>query len=212
MRIAAALLLIGAPAALAGCGGGHDATLNEEQAAAAEQRAPDPQKVLRDRWSQLFANPTAVVAAANELELASTPYQAQGAGFAAKGAVSLPREPGPVTVKAQFGAAGKTADQIDTISFTFDVASKGKVDVRAADAYRYPLRLIIGFLQRFQVGTGDQLNAALRRFESAKADLPGASAVVDSQPIKGGDARDRRITVTFTRIGASAPANQTQGK
>lgn len=214
MRSAFPLLLIAAPAALAGCGGAHDkATMNEEQAAAAENRAPDREKTMRDRWAQIFANPGAVVAVANDIPpLKVSPYKAEGKGFAATGEVTLPEKPSAVTVKARFTASGTSADRIDTITYVFDVTHQGKPDRHAADAYRYPVRLVNGFLQRFQVGPGDTINGALQRRESARDELHGVPIVVDARPIQGGDARDRHITVTFTRVGASAPANQTQGK
>ena len=213
MRLAAPLLLIVAAAPLAGCGRAQDPNLNEEQAAAADQRAPNPEKVMAERWAQIFANPKAVVAAANDFP----PFKIDGFkpeknGFAARGEASYPEKPGAVTIKALFDATGATADKVDSIRYTFDVTHKGQVDQAAAEIYRYPIRLVNGFLGRFQVGPGDVINSALRRRESAKADLHGTSIVVDAQPIKGGDAKDRHITVTFTRTGASAPANQTQGK
>jgi hypothetical protein len=212
MRVAAALVLIAAPAALAGCGTARDPAMNEQQAAAAQQRAPDPEKVMSERWAQIFAHPAAVVAAANDFDFAIPGYKTEGKGFAARGAASWPKEPGAVAVKAQFAATGPSAETIDTISFAFDVTHKGKVDRRAAELYRYPVRVVNGFLGRFEVGPGDIVNGAIRRRESAKTELHGVSAVVDAQPIKGGDAKDRHMTVTFTRTGASAPANQTQGK
>ncbi|NYT42744.1 hypothetical protein HZY97_18360 [Sphingomonas sp. R-74633] len=213
MKAALPLLLVVAAAPLAGCGRAHDATLNEEQAAAADQRAPDPEKVMADRWAQLFDHPAAVVAAANDFPpFKIDGYKAEKNGFAARGTATYPEKPGAVTIKASFDATGATADKVETVRYTFDVLHKGSVDRAAAEIYRYPIRLVNGFLGRFQVGPGDIINSALRRRESAKAELHGTAIVVDAQPIAGGDAKDRHITVTFTRTGASAPANQTQGK
>jgi hypothetical protein len=213
MRAALPLLLIVAAAPLAGCGGAHDsANLNEEQAAAAQQRAPDPEKVMAERWAQIFANPKAAVAAANDFQYKVPGYLPAGKDFEAKGAATYPEAPKAIAIDSSFIATGAAADKLDTVVFTFDVRHKGKVDRESAETYRVPVRVVLGFLGRFNVGPGDTILGALRRRESASAELHGVPVKVDAQPIAGGDAKDRHITVTFTRIGASAPANQTQGK
>lgn len=212
MKAALPLLLIVAAAPLAGCGHAQDPSHNEQQAAAAQNRAPDPDTVMAERWAQMFAKPGAVVAAARDMSFKTDGYKAAGKGYAATGAVTLPEVPNGIAVESQFEATGPAADKIDTIRFTFDVKHAAKLEQKSRDSYRYVPRLVNGFLARFEVGPGDAINGALSRLESATAELHGISAVVDAQPIKGGDAKDRHITVTFTRTGASAPANQTQGK
>lgn len=211
MKAAYPLLLIVAAAPLAGCGHAQDPALNEQQAAAAAQRAPDADKVLAERWASMFTHPAAVVEAANVFYKASD-YKAAGAGYVTTGTVSLPEKPNGIAVTSNFEATGPAADKVETIRFTFDVKHAAKLDKFSRDSYRYVPRIVNGFLARFEVGPGDTINAALTRRESARDTLHGVSAVVDAQPIKGGDAKDRHITVTFTRTGASAPANQTQGK
>ncbi|MDQ0247999.1 hypothetical protein J2W22_000046 [Sphingomonas kyeonggiensis] len=212
MRFAVPLLLIVAAAPLAGCGAAHDPSLNEQQAAAAQNRAPDRDKVMADRWGQIFSNPAAVVAAANDFGFKVEGYKAAGKGFAATGKVTWPEEPNGIAVESAFEATGAKADTIETIRFTFDVKHEEKLDGRARDSYGYVRRIVLGFLARFEVGPGDTINGALQRRESAKDVQHGVSIIVDANPIGGGNAKDRHITVTFTRVGASAPANQTQGK
>jgi hypothetical protein len=211
MKPALSLLLIVAAAPLAGCGA-QDSTHNEQQAAAAAQRAPDPDKVMAERWAQMFAHPAAVVEAANAFDYKVEGYKASGKGFAATGTATFPVKPNGIATDSVFEATGPAADKIETIRFTFDVKHAGTLDRNARDSYRYVPRLVNGFLARFEVGPGDTINGALVRRESARDTLHGVSVVVDAQPIKGGNAKDRHITVTFTRTGASAPANQTQGK
>lgn len=212
MRLAHSLLLIVAAAPLAGCGAAHDPSLNEQQAAAAQNRAPNREKVMADRWAQLFTNPAAVVAAANDFGFKADGYKASGKGYAATGKVTWPEKPNGIAVESVFEATGPKADAIETIRFTLDVKHDAKPDERARDSYGYVRRLVLGFLSRFEVGPGDTINGALQRRESAKDVQHGVSIVVDANPISGGNAKDRHITVTFTRVGASAPANQTQGK
>jgi hypothetical protein len=212
MKTAYPLLLIVAAAPLAGCGHAQDPSHNEQQAAAVQQRAPDADKVMAERWAAMFAKPDAVIAAAKDMGLKVDGYAASGKTYAATGKAVLPEKPNGIVVDAGFEATGPAADRVETIRFTFDVKHEAKLDRTARDSYRYVPRIVNGFLARFEVGPGDTINAGLTRRESAKDTLHGVDAVVDAQPIKGGDAKDRHITVTFTRTGASAPANQTQGK
>jgi hypothetical protein len=211
MKAALPLLLIVAAAPLAGCGAAHDPSLNEQQAAAAAQRAPDADKVIAERWAQMFANPNGVVAAANELGYKVEVVASKG--FSAKGGMTLPEKPKAVTVNAGFDAAGATPERIDSITFSFDARHEGTLDRKSAEAYRYPAQLVKGFLGRFELGPGDAVNAAINRREALSVTLPGVLARIDTKPIAAGaDNNDRPFIVTFTRTGASAPANQTQGK
>ncbi|MDG2534761.1 hypothetical protein P6144_13950 [Sphingomonas sp. HITSZ_GF] len=211
MKAAYPLLLIVAAAPLAGCGAAQDPSHNEQQAAAAAQRAPDADKVMAERWAQMFANPKAVVAAANELG-----YKVEvttNKGFDAKGGMTLPEKPKAVTVNAGFDAQGATADALDSITFSFDAQREGTPDRKDAEAYRFPSQLVRGFLGRFELGPGDTLNTAINQRKAVSVALPGANAEILTKPIAvGADNNDRPIIVTFTRTGASAPANQTQGK
>ncbi len=181
MRLAAPLLLLGTGLALAGCNGASDAKYNESEAAA-RGVAPDREAVLRDRWSKLFADPAAVVKAANEFGYAVPGYAQAGSGYRAEGKPQvLPAADAPITVKTDFLATGAKADRVESIEFTFDVAVNGKANSgKEADAARIPSRIVRGFLSRFDVGPGDAVNTAINQQQPVTAPLPGATIRVDA--------------------------------
>ncbi|MBX9814343.1 MAG: hypothetical protein A4S12_03185 [Proteobacteria bacterium SG_bin5] len=196
---------------LAGCSGqaGDTAALNEEMAAAAEQRPPVPAKVFTDRWRQMFANPQAVIAAANDLGFLVDAYAKAGETYRADGVAQVaPRPKAPFTLVSDFAAVGRDAKQIDSIVFVFDITRQGKVDERAErELLKIPRRFLRGFLQRFQLGADDRLIAGVVVPRATAFEDHGARVAVTTAPIPGGSgAGSHHIVVTFTRAGAPVAA------
>ena len=203
--------LLGA-ALIAGCSpqAGGDPTLNEEMAAIAEHRAPVAAKVFADRWQQMFGNPQAVIAAANDLGFLVDAYAKAGDAYRADGAAQVAPRPGAaMTIASDFAAVGRDAKRIDSIVFVFDITRQGKVDERAErELLKIPRRFLRGFLQRFQLGPDDRLIAGVVAPKSVAFDDHGAKIAVSETAIPGGSgAGSHHIVVTFTRAGAKlAPA------
>lgn len=186
---------IGALALLSAC---HDhggmnaeqlATLNEEMLAQVQQRAPDPEKVMRDRWQAMFGNPAAVIAAANEFGFAAGDFASTGGtpAFRTAGIPWInPRAKAPIEVTGDFNATGAAKDRIDTITFTFKVVMNSEPKTKKdREALKVPKRVLGGFLSRFQLGMGDDVLRAVNTGSSATATAPGARIVVIAQPVPG---------------------------
>lgn len=186
---------IGALALLSAC---HDdggmnteqlSTLNEEMLAQVQQRAPDPEKVMRDRWQAMFGNPAAVIATANEFDYAAGAYAPTGGTPAFRTAGTPWVHPGakaPIEVTGDFNATGATRDRIDTITFTFKVIENSEPKTKKErDAIKVPKTVLGGFLSRFQLGMGDDVLRALRTGTSVTATTPGGRIVVIAQPVPG---------------------------
>lgn len=199
---------------LAGCGGagGDTAALNEEMAAIAEQRPPVPAKVFADRWRQMFANPQAVIAAANDVGFLVDAYAKAANAYRADGVAQIaPRPNAPFTIVSDFAAVGRDAKQIDSIVFVFDVKRQGTADERAErELLKIPRRFLRGFLQRFQLGPDDRLLQGVVVPKSVAFDDHGAKIAVGVSPVSGGKgAGNNHIVVTFTRAGAPVAAAPT---
>ena len=195
MRVAA-LLLTTLGLALGGCGASAPAgPLNESQAAAAGV-APDPETVMKDRWSKLFGDPARVIAAAKEFGYQLDGYKATGANpaFAAQSPEQvLPKTPGAIAIRTDFAARGAVATAIETIDFRFDIDVKRKPkSKKEADAGRIPTRVIQGFLGRFGVGTGDEIRNAINQRRSDSRTLHGYVISVDTQSLPGSLGPDSR--------------------
>lgn len=209
----AGLALLGA-LALAGCSGqaGGDPNLNEEMAAIAEQRPPVPAKVFTDRWRQMFANPQAVIAAANDLGFLVDAYVKAGNVYRADGtAQAAPRLNAPMSIVSDFAAVGRDPKQIDSIVFVFDITRHGKIDERAErELLKIPRRFLRGFLQRFQLNPDDRLIAGVVAPKSVAFDDHGAKIAVTDTLVPGGSgAGSHHIVVSFTRAGAPVAAAPT---
>lgn len=202
--------------ALAGCnagdesalGNGGDAVMNEETRAAHEQRAPDPELVMHDRWSELFGDPARVVSAANEFGYGASPYAATGAtpAYRAAGEQAIGEANAPVRIASSFTAAGASANRIDTVTFTFDVHVAGNPQSRdVREALNTPRRIVNGFFGRFGVGPGDAVTGALTRLESGNATRYGVRTTVVTTPLSDtAGPMDRRVVVTVTNQQAPA--------
>jgi hypothetical protein len=216
MRVAA-LLLTTAALALGGCGSpASRQPLNESQAAAAGV-APDSETVMKDRWSKLFGNPAAVIAAANEFGYKAPAYKATGGSpaFLTKGTEQvLPETPGPIAVRTNFAAHGAQADHVDAVDFSFDIDVKRKPkSSREADSGRIPTRVIQGFLGRFGVGTGDEIRNAINQRRSDSRTLHGYVISVDVQSLPGSlNADSRRMLVHMAPEGAEQNQDSTARK
>jgi hypothetical protein len=184
MRIA--LTLLATAALVAGCKPGP--TVHEQEA----KRATELQKVTG--WNRAFT-PDVAIGAANQFGFKAAPYAAAEGGFASKGgpvaiANSFADKPNAVA----FAATGKAADAIDSIRFDLaltDPSGEKKALQRTADLVRDYL-----FQSRIDA---KPVHEAIAKGEAAKGQLSGTPYTIE----KAAD----RLTVTFTRIGANAPAN-----
>jgi len=210
MRLDVSLLLASVSLALAGCGGASapEGAFNEAQAQAAGV-APDPEKAMSDRWTGMFTDPAAIVAAANEFGYKIDGYKPTGnAAFRAAGVEqTLPDATAPVVIKTGFTASGAAAERVDTIVFTFDIDVKREPRSKTeAEIGRTPDRIVRGFLSRFGVGPGDEIRAALNNRQSASATLHRVATLsVEAQPLPGAGPKSRRVTVRIVRQALATP-------
>jgi len=186
MRARYALLL--APLALAGCGAPSGETLQKQEQA----RAAEVEKL--EGWDRAF-QPDVAVGAANQFGFRPTPYAPAGDGFASTG--------GPVTIANSFAskpnavgfaARGATAERVDTI--TFDLALTDAAG--EADALKRTADLIRDYLFQSKIDA-KPIHQKIAKGENGGGQLAGANYAIE----RAGD----RLTVTFHRSGASAPAN-----
>lgn len=216
LRTATALIAL---AGLAACGqpsgeqaaGANTATMNEEQLAQHQHRAPDPQKVMTERWDAMFASPDKVVAAINEMGYQLGAYARNGGGYATTSPLLvLPKdETPPATVKTTARVAGDHADRIDTITFTFDThVSRDADKAKVSDILGFPRQIVNGVLQRFRVGPGDAVVYALTQFDSTATNHYGTTITVNATPGKGaGRTADQHVVVTISHHAAAAAKN-----
>ncbi|TPG20945.1 hypothetical protein EAH79_16100 [Sphingomonas koreensis] len=211
--------LLFAPLWLAACGGASDhaagndaaatAGMNEQQQAAAEHRAPDPAKVMADRWQTLFTQPAKVIAAANEFgyKLGDFAPAKAGTGYAATGTEqTLPAADAPATVKTSVTAEGDSADHLQAVTFVFDTHVTGNANSpKVRETLGMPRQIVNGFLSRFELNPGDPIVAALTKFTSATVSRSGATITVDTKPgATAGPAADQHIIVTIAPSPAPA--------
>ena len=188
MRTAAALVL--AALALAGCGGASsDGVALQKQE---QTRAADLAKV--NGWDRAF-QPDVAVGAANQFGFHAPAYGPAKQGFVSIGT--------PVTVtdtaakkpnSVAFDASGKTAERVDMLRFQLaltDPASAGLAQTRFADIVR-------DFLFQSKIDA-KPIHDKIAKGEAGKGQLGGIDYAIE----KAAD----RLTVTFHRTGASAPAN-----
>lgn len=187
IRAAATLSL--AALALAGCGRASqgEAVQKQEQARAAEV-------AKASGWDRAF-RPDVALAAANQFGFRPSPYAAAANGFASTG--------GPVTIansfakapnRISFAARGAAADKLDRIAFALDLTdaeSAGMARTRTAD-------LVRDYLFQSKIDA-KPIHAAIEAGTPARGTLAGAGYAIDATP--------KQLIVTFTRTGASAPAN-----
>ena len=199
---------IGALALLSAChdDGGMNAeqmsSLNEEMLAQVQQRAPDPEKVMRDRWQAMFNDPAAVIAAANEFDYDAGALTATGGtpAFRTDGKTWVhPVAKAPIEVTGDFNATGADKSRLDAITFTFQVVENSEPTTKKErDALKLPKTVLGGFLSRFQLGMGDDVLRALTTGSSATSTAPGGRIVVIAQPVPGMPTdRAKKLIVTL---------------
>lgn len=194
MRSAALLLL--AATALAGC----NAQPGGSNVAAPENAAVEKPGSLADA----FADPAATITKLNQFGYRLGKYENGANGFTAGGepiflSQSDAKNPNRGTVEL----TGKDGAAIDSIAFALTVTD----DANADTAKKRLTDNIRGFL--FQYGVKDEgaLDAIAREQDTDGliGDAPAAIAVEKAKS-------PRRITVTFTRPTATAPAKAVQNK
>jgi hypothetical protein len=194
MRAGAALLL--ASLALAGCSGApaDQGTALQKQE---RTRAADVAKV--NGWDRAF-QPDVAVGAARQFGFNPKPY----AGMP-QASIDYRSTGGPVVI------ANTAAKTPNTVSFTATGSSAEKVDKIAfdllltgtdADALQRTADLVRDYLFQSKIDA-EPVRAAIIKGEQAKGDLAGTPWQIVRTPKSGVE----HLTVTFTRTGASAPAN-----
>lgn len=192
----AALLLAGL-GLLAGCNAtnGNGDSLRKKE----ETRAAEVAKL--SGWDRLYGAPDATVSGVNQFGFKAPAYApAKDGGFASESLpVTIANSFAKATNQVRFAATGATATQIDQVRFTLDLPDAEHAGIarqRTAD-------LIRDFLFQSKID-------AKPIHDQIAAGTPGKGALAGGAYEIAGDAK--QLTVTFTRTGASAPANQTQGK
>jgi len=170
----------------------------EHREAADGQRALNPEAVLAARWAAMFANPAAVVAAANEFGYAASAWgRTATGGYQSLGAEQhLPAGTSPSIVHTGFKAIGAGAGRVDAITFTFAVDSTSSPDTRKTrDAVNIPRRIVAGFLSRFGVSPDDAVRRAVQTGTSTTMRVNSGSIAVEGRP--AADGAGYRSTVTI---------------
>lgn len=190
MRTAAALML--AALALAGCGGASGGDKGQALQKQEAARAAELGKI--SGWERAF-QPDVAIGAANQFGFHAPAFAAAGTGFASKGgpvmiANSAAKKPNAVS----FAATGKAADKVDTIAFDTTLGN-GKAD---GDALTRTADLVRDYLFQSKIDA-KPIHDKIAKGEADKGQLAGIDYAIE----KAAD----RLTVTFHRTGASAPAN-----
>ncbi|WP_188056059.1 DUF6030 family protein [Sphingosinithalassobacter sp. CS137] len=190
--------------ALAGCGGASDETaltVLEKEARRAEQVA------AMDDWQRLFAAPERTIAYANQFGYNARPYAAidGGAGFGSTGIDSPLSDTGAEAPNSTgFAASGAQADQIDQLRFTLAITDPGD----AAVAKQRFADIVAGFLSYYGYEDAAAVRRNIAAEASARDELGQAVLAYDKEPIAGEAVEARRLIVTISRNGATAPATQ----
>lgn len=185
----AALLL--APLALAGCGG----TPAQDGAALQKQEQGRAGDLANTRgWERAF-QPDVAIGAANQFGFHAPAYGPARQGFASIGTPVMVTDTAAKKPNAVgFAATGKAAGRIDT--FAFDLAL---TDAPSAELARKRFANIVrDFLFQSKIDA-KPIYDKIARGEAGKGQLDGIDYAIE----KAAD----RLTVTFHRTGASAPAN-----
>ncbi len=197
----AALLLLAATVALAGCNQqpAEQPTLAQNEAAAREAAAD-----LKG-WDRMFGFPTETIGRLNQFGYRIGAYVAEDKGFAANGGVdiTLSQSDAEWPNKGNVIVTGPDAETIDSIVFVLALTD----DANAETAKKRLIDIVRAFL--FQYGIDDKKALDAIATETATdgkiGDTPFAVA-----PAKG-DATARTLTVTFRRPSATAPAEAMVG-
>jgi len=175
------------------------ATMNEEQLSQVERRAPDPAKVMAERWGEMFAQPAATRAAASEFGFQLAPGKDSAEQV-------VPKPDAPIAVAAKMEVSGKAPERLESIRFAFDVAYNRPPKTKAEkDAEKVPNKIVGGFLNRFQVGLTNEQLGTMMAGGTLTSPAHGVTVQVAADPLPSEriGAR-RRIAITFTQDPAAA--------
>jgi hypothetical protein len=186
MRGAAVLL---ACMALAGCGGVKTGEVRQK-----EERARAAQVAKLSGWNRAF-QPDVAIGAANQFGFRATPFAPAQGGFASIGgpvtiANSYARKPNAIA----FEARGAKADRVDSIRFRLAITDAQGTP----DALKRTADLVRDYLFQSKIDA-KPIHDAIAKGTAGKGQLAGVDYAIE----KAAD----RLTVTFHRTGASAPAN-----
>ena len=195
-------------AALAACGGA-PASKTADPANMMSNDLLDPAKEMTRRWGTVFKDAEIRARAAKDMGYAIGPMTPAAPGsFVAqsgKQLIELPRS--PIKTASTLEVSGTSADLVDRYVFTFtSTGDDGKETKAASDVDKTPLRVLSGFLARFDVQPTDPIKAAIKSLESVDAALPGARIVYDPGPVADPKhKRNRSSMITIIRPGAKNP-------
>ncbi len=195
-------------AALAACGGA-PVSNTIDAAKMMSNDLLDPAKEMARRWGAVFTDADIRTRAAKDLGYTIGPMTARAPGtFAAKSdeqVIQLPRS--PIKTRSTLEASGTKADLVDRYVFTFtSTGDDGRDSKSASDADKTPLRVLSGFLGRFDVQPTDPIKAGIKSLQPVDVSLPGARIVFDPGPIADPKhKRNRSAMVTIIRPGAKNP-------
>lgn len=191
MRAAALLPLV---LALAACGGESGESLQAKEKARAEELAK------LQGWDRAF-HPDAVIAAANQFGFRLISYSAVPGGYRAVGEpANVSTSPDGVTNQAMFTATGATKEKVDALSFELVLQHPGT----AADARKRFADLVRDFLFQSRIDA-KPIHDAIAAGEEGTGMIQGTPYTIATTPADANGVS--RLTVTFNRTGASAPAN-----
>lgn len=197
--------------ALAACGRGG------EGVPAANQMSNDlldPAQEMARRWGTVFTDAARRARAASEL----------GYRLPAPGATGVPPTfvahsdvqkvvigKSPVETRTTLETIGTSAATVDRYIFRFSGSGDDGQDTGAAsDVDKIPARVMLGFLQRFEVQPDDEIKVAVRGLKPIHKALPGATFdFVPEPPADPQRPRNRRSVLTITRPEAAVPAPTT---
>ncbi|MBB5710337.1 hypothetical protein [Sphingomonas xinjiangensis] len=190
----AGLILSVTAVALAGCGNGERGETRQQQ----EQARATQVKTVTG-WQRAFT-PDLAVSAANQFGFHAQPYAAaaQGQFRTQGGPIALSDPSAKQPNQARFAGTGSAADRIDMLSFDLTLADA----THAAVARTRFADLVRDYLFQSKID-GGPIHAAIAKEQPSEGDLAGIQYKITSTPQNGA----KHLSVTFHRIGASAPAN-----
>ena len=207
MKTARALPMI-LCAALAACGG-TPASKPADTANAMSNDLLDPAKEMARRWGTVFTDAALRTSAAKDLGYTLPPMTETAPGaFSAKSGeqvIQLPRS--PIKTRSTMEASGTKAELVDRYVFTFTATGDdGRDNKSASDTDKTPLRVLSGFLGRFDVQPTDPIKAGIKSLEPVDVSLLGARIVFDPGPVADPKhKRNRSSMITIIRPGAKNP-------
>jgi len=207
MRVWRALPLL-VCTALAACGGAPQSK-TADTANTMSNDLLDPATEMARRWGTVFTDSAVRARAAKDLGYTIAPMTAGPSGrFTAKSdpQVIVIRQ-SPIETRSTLEASGVSADLVDRYIFTFDTTGDdGRDTTTASDIDKTPLRVLSGFLGRFDVQPTDPIKAAIKSLQPIDAALAGARIVFDPGPVADPKRkRNRSSTITIIRPGAKNP-------